>query len=330
MYKQLIAISMILNLNVRSFTHDHTSNFEALKQAHLQSLNNNSKVHNASYFSPKLCKIVLESAPLKVKRAIEDLKDKKLSEREKPNKILLYGPSGSGKTTLAQVIAQEVGKPCIFISAGLLGTEYKNSVPQNLLRIIDPHLMEPCVIVIDEAECILRQSRNEGDSDADTPRQVWEILDLIAKLPHITLILTTNAIPKMLKPLQTRFAGNTIEIPSVKSDKERKKIIYHFLEDKEHNCNDSYLNGLAQKVSDFSIREIETLIQSAKNMVRFRKTSPYVITPADFEAAFKEIKESREALANSAPKAQGNNVRESVGTALQVMGIAFHILQMLK
>lgn len=247
-------------------------------------------------FSSEFCSFILEAAPQEVKDKVALLKDPYCPSWLIPKKILLYGPSGSGKTTLAQVIAQEIDRPFIYISAGLLGNEYKNSVAQNLRRAIEPYKDTLCVVIIDEIDCILKKATNDKDLDQHTPKQVWEIIDLCAKLPNVLVIGITNDVRGMDEPLQTRFAGDTVEVPLLNSLEMRKKTILFHLQAFVYELNDSYITSLAKKTKKFSHRELEKLVISAMTSAYLNKKLVPIVGKDDFEKAYKQIEKSRSLL----------------------------------
>ena len=253
----------------------------------------------SDHFSQDFCNHIIETAPQKIKDVIYLLMDPECPERIRPKKLLLFGPSGSGKTTLGQVIAHQLGRSCLLINAGLLGNEYKNSAAQNLRRAVEPVLSKPCIIILDEVDSILRQSKNENNPDLDTPKQVWEILDMCEQYSNVLVICITNDIKNLPDPVQTRFAGDIIEIPLSSSYKIRKQILMIHLGDSLYHCSDAFLEALMKKTENFSYRELETLVISAASISYLRKTSPYLITEQDFNIAFARMQNNKNSLKES-------------------------------
>ena len=276
-------------------------------------------------FPPQFCQFVLDVAPQEIKDKIRLLKDPLCPSWIRPKKILLYGPSGSGKTTLAQVIAQEIDRPFVFISAGLLGNEYKNSVAQNLRRAIEPYASKKCVVIIDEIDCILKNSKNEKDLDLNTPKQIWEIIDLCAGFPNILLIGITNDVKGMDEPLQTRFAGDTIEVPLLQSNEIRKRTIEFHLQAFLSNVNDAYLNALAKKTKKFSHRELEKLVTEAMAISYLRKVGPPIVSQDDFEKAYKLMVKSKSLL----NKINWADYEKHLQYGLQIAGLVVNVASLI-
>lgn len=272
-------------------------------------------------FPSEFCSFILEAAPQEIKDKVRLLKDPYCPAWLVPKKILLYGPSGSGKTTLAQVIAQEIDRPFIYISAGLLGNEYKNSVAQNLRRAIEPYKDTLCVVIIDEIDCILKKATNDKDLDQHTPKQVWEIIDLCAKLPNVLVVGITNDVRGMDEPLQTRFAGDTVEVPLLNSLEMRKKTILFHLQAFVYELNDSYITSLAKKTKKFSHRELEKLVIAAMASAYLNKKLVPIVGKDDFEKAYKQIEKSRSLL----NKINWADYEKHLQYGLQIAGLVVNI-----
>jgi SpoVK/Ycf46/Vps4 family AAA+-type ATPase len=285
----------------------------------------NADLSQTQKFNDDFCKFILETAPQEIIDKIELLKDFNCPERLRPHKILLYGPSGSGKTTLAQVIAQEINRSFVVINAGLLGNEYKNSAVQNLRRSIEPYLTIPSVIIIDEIDCIVKQSKNEKDPDQETPKQVWEMIDVCAQFPNVLLIAISNDIKGMPEPLQTRFAGDTIEVPLADSGEIRKQTIFFHLRDAVYWENDCYFDHLASKTSNFSFRELEKLVNNAMAISYLRKCAPCMVTKDDFEVAYRNMVKSRTMLG----KWSWSDYEKPLQYGLQIAGLAISITSLI-
>lgn len=276
-------------------------------------------------FPSEFCSFILEAAPQEIKDKMRLLKDPYCPTWLVPKKILLYGPSGSGKTTLAQVIAQEIDRPFIYISAGLLGNEYKNSVAQNLRRAIEPYKDKLCVVIIDEIDCILKKATNDKDLDQHTPKQVWEIIDLCTKLPNVLVIGITNDVRGMDEPLQTRFAGDTVEVPLLNSLEMRKKTILFHLQAFVYELNDSYITSLANKTKKFSHRELEKLVIAAMTSAYLNKKLVPIVGKDDFEKAYKQIEKSRSLL----NKINWADYEKHLQYGIQIAGLVVNIASLI-
>jgi|GEM_PF-4720105 SpoVK/Ycf46/Vps4 family AAA+-type ATPase len=245
-------------------------------------------------FPEDMRKVVLEAAPSEIKKLLKVVKDREFPEHLKPRRILLHGPAGCGKTTLAQVFAQEADMPCIFVHSALLGNEYQNSVTSNLLRLLEPHLNKPCVIVFDEIEILLKKSK---DNKEDTSIQMINLLDMLSRRPNVLVIGTTNNLQDIEKPLQSRFAADTIGMKLDHSFELRKKIFLAHVKNVQYSIPDTYFDSLLNSTKHFSIRDIESLIRWA-SMIAFNRNSK-IVSPEDFQEAIKRVEEGRKAVANT-------------------------------
>jgi len=275
-------------------------------------------------FDPDFCDFILETAPDEILDKIMIIRNPFCPARVKPRRLLLHGPSGSGKTTLAQVFAIALGKPYILINAGLLGNEFVNSTASNLRRAIEPYLNQSCVIIIDEIDCIIKQSSNEKDPEQRTPKQVWEILDMCAQRANIFIIGITNEVNGLPEPLQTRFAGDTVEVPFINSNEVRKKTIVFHLRGTPYQCNDGFFNSLAKKTSSLSNRELEKLVHTAISLTYLRDF-PHYVTQEDFETALQQIQKSRTLL----KKWSWNDYEKPLQYTLQIAGLVVNVASLI-
>ena len=298
-YRSALASALIL-ITFNSITEDKgiSSNEPLPTEDHRKTLSNSLNFIapvNTDIFTEQFCNLILDTAPQEIIDKISIIRNPLCPRRVKPKRLLLYGPSGSGKTTLAQVFAGAIGMPYIIINAGLLGNEYVNSVSSNLRRAIEPFFGQSCVIIIDEIDCIIKQSENEKDPEQKTPKQVWEILDMCSYYNNIFLIGITNEINGLPEPLQTRFAGDIVEIPLNTTPEIRKKIMLFHLNEIPFEADDSYMDSLAKKTKSLSNRELEKMIHIAISR-SYLRGFPQIVETDDFEHAFNQISQSRSTL----------------------------------
>lgn len=259
-------------------------------------------------FSPEMRKVVMDSAPQRLKEIIATFNDKNSTEEIREHRFILHGPPGSGKTTLAQVFAQEINRSCIFISAAHLSNEYQDSTLQNLERIMEEAAKKPSVVVIDEINLIINTPKN--NQNGDTPNKIWCVLDRYAQNSNIILIGTTNNIKSLEAPVKDRFARRLIEVSLISSPEMKKKIILLYL-GKSNQCEDAYLSFLAEKSKEFSIRAIKEMVNIAKRSAYHRTPTSALVIQSDLEEAFKGIKESE--AASSDKKTFFESTRETCG-----------------
>jgi SpoVK/Ycf46/Vps4 family AAA+-type ATPase len=208
---------------------------------------------------------------------------------------LLYGSPGNGKSTLIKLAAEQLGVKFVSINAALLGNEFVNSIKESLLKKIEPHLNEPCVIGIDEIDAILRESKSIIDPKADVAQQVWQIFDELSERPNIIVFGTTNNIKGMPQALQDRFSKYIIEIPhadlSVKKD-----ILAFYLKGFPNECNDKFLSSFVENCKELSAREIENLVNGAISQACLRKPAALFVTKKDMKDSLADILKNKQTM----------------------------------
>lgn len=244
----------------------------------------------------EFCEFILSTAPREIAEKIKLMTNPFCPAELRPKRIILVGPSGSGKTTLAQVIGLLSVRPVVYINAGMLGNEFKNSTAQNLRRAIEPYIHTSCVVILDEIDCLLKQSQHDRNPDVDLPKQIWEMFDICSQFPNITLIGITNDISGMPEPLKTRLAGDIIEVPMIDSLEHRKAILEFYLNKIAHACDATDLENIVIRTKALSHRELEKVIRDAYAGAFLRDQILPKIRIDDLEKAFKKIQKNRKLL----------------------------------
>lgn len=201
--------------------------------------------------------LVMNAAP----RAIQGLIGMVLRERKEPLRILFVGPPGNGKTTLAQAIAQQTGRPCIFVSTSGLGTRFQYSREEQLNKLKRYIKKNPkSVIIFDEIDSI-RESKDEA------PRTAEMLQVIIDSSPETLFIGTTNYKDQLPAPLLSRFSQNVIKIDNP-DEAARLGIIQHYCTTKSQGnlcigLSEKYKQQLAKATASFSIRDISSMFTKA-------------------------------------------------------------------
>ena len=136
------------------------------------------------------------------------------------NTTLLYGKSGTGKTELGRYVASELNLPFFYISFAHAIDSYMGSTAKNLSKIFEFCSSVPCVLMLDEVDCISIKRAADGSKGADgeLERTTISLMQELDKLPsHVVLIATTNRPDLVDDALTRRFSIR----PAVRSMRER-------------------------------------------------------------------------------------------------------------
>lgn len=150
------------------------------------------------------------------KPVIDDVRKMKLVAEEMSfrhipykNTTLLFGSSGTGKTELGKYIAHKLNLPFFYISFASTIDSYMGSTAKNIHKVFDFCNSIPCVLMLDEVDCIAT-TRNAGGShgvDGELERTTISLMQELDKLPnHVTLIAATNRLDMIDTALLRRFS----------------------------------------------------------------------------------------------------------------------------
>ena len=215
--------------------------------------------------------------------------------------ILLTGPSGSGKTTLAQAIAYKLQRKCVIVHAPTLLGHYRDQAAENILKLFKEldEAGEKPVLIIDEINALTDDHTSEHSDTKHTAMQLWTQLDKYKHDKDFLFIGTTNITKKMPHQLQSRFEGKTflIDNPSLESRRRALDFCIQALNvQKDSTCTDEYLNELAKKTHNFSMRAMEALIDTS--LLLFSVNSPNAsaekISKEYLEQAYLELAQEKE------------------------------------
>lgn len=303
MVKQLL--SLIILFHSVSLVAEYPEEAERKFKFAQQDRNAQSSRHKLNpKLTPEFIKLLMAAAPQKLKEAIQKAKDPNCPDDLRVNRVLLHGVPGNGKTTLAEVLAHEMGLNFVHINSSLLGTEYINSSAQNLLRKIEPHLDRPCVILLDEADALLREPKGPNDS-SQVAQQTWQVLDELEKLPHVIVVGTTNDIKNMPEPMQSRFSKHIIEVPNADLPT-KKEIVKFYLKDSLHECDDTFLTAFVNKCKELSARDIENVVYGARDTAYHRNPTAIRVTKKDLEDSLADLFKNKRAMKKK-QKGEGTN-----------------------
>lgn len=229
-------------------------------------------------------------APLKIKTLVSSmLKGESYTTQYKT--LLLTGLTGSGKTILAQAIAYKLQRRCIVIHASSLLSHYHGQAAKNLQQ----NFIEICnqkdkpILIMEDIDALTDAS--------DTTMQLWTLLNKY-KNDKSFLFIGTTTIKKMPHLLQSQFKTFFIKYPCLESRK--RSIKFHIQKLKaeiDSTCTDIYIQELAQKIENFSQRDIEALLNTALLLYLVKNPNrPVKLTKKYLDQAYIDLKLEDEKL----------------------------------
>jgi SpoVK/Ycf46/Vps4 family AAA+-type ATPase len=116
--------------------------------------------------------------------------------------LCLHGPPGSGKSALAEHIAAALGKPLMVRQTSDLASKYVGETEQNLARMFEQATADDAVLLLDEADSLLRSRRL-----AERHYEVSEVNELLQGMERFAgvFICTTNLFEDLDEAALRRF-----------------------------------------------------------------------------------------------------------------------------
>ncbi len=239
-------------------------------------------------------------APAKLKAVVNEMIHK-TEVGSKFKAILLTGPSGSGKTVLAQSVAYRLGRSCEIVHAPSLLGHFRDQAAEkvkDLFRRLRKDPRKPA-LVLDEINALTDDHTSEHSDTKHTAMQLWTCIDKYKNKKNFLLIGTTNITKKMPHQLQSRFEGKTFIINNPEVNARKQALYLRLKEIKiDESCNEKYLAELAQKMADFSQREIEALVDDAAVLAGMDTTdlSKRIVSKKHLEQAYEELISQKDKL----------------------------------
>lgn len=172
---------------------------------------------------------------------MEDIRKMKLiademSYRHIPykNTTLLHGPSGTGKTELGKYVAYKLNLPFFYVSFSATIDSYMGNTAKNIHKIFDFCNSIPCVLMLDEVDCVAvtRKTGGSRGCDGELERTTISLMQELDRLPnHVTLIAATNRLDMVDEALLRRFSIKH-EVKNMTIE-ERNAMVTQFLESTE-------------------------------------------------------------------------------------------------
>ena len=123
------------------------------------------------------------------------------------NSTLLYGDPGTGKTMFGRYVAYKLKLPFAYVNFSYLIDSYMGNTSKNLKKVFDFCKGRPCVLMLDEIDCIgLKRS---GDGNGTGGEMARTTISLMQELDTLTneqiVIAATNREDRLDPALKRRF-----------------------------------------------------------------------------------------------------------------------------
>ncbi|MDX8405719.1 MAG: ATP-binding protein, partial [Mariprofundus sp.] len=124
-------------------------------------------------------------------------------QRGKRGNICFYGAPGTGKTALAGYIAKQLDKPLLCKRASDILGMYVGQSEQNIARMFEQARQEEAVLILDEADSLLRDRRGANQS-----WEVTQVNELLVQMENFDglFICSTNLMDDLDQASLRRFA----------------------------------------------------------------------------------------------------------------------------
>ena len=155
-------------------------------------------------------------------------------QRRGHGSLCFHGPPGTGKTALAEHMAAAVQRPLMIRQASDLVSKYVGETEQNLARMFDEAQAENAVLLLDEADSLMRSRRR-----AERHYEVSEVNQMLQGMERFggIFVCTTNLFEDLDEAALRRFTF---------------KLRFHALkpEQREQMFVTEALGGEAQRLND--------------------------------------------------------------------------------
>ncbi len=141
-------------------------------------------------------------------------------QRSKRGNICFYGAPGTGKTALAGYIAKQLDKPLLSKRASDILSMWVGESEQNISRMFEQARLEDAVLVLDEADSLLRDRRGANQS-----WEVTQVNELLVQMENFDglFICSTNLMDNLDQASLRRFAIK-VEFDYLKPDQACKML----------------------------------------------------------------------------------------------------------
>ena len=277
---------------------DNIPSFEEWKKKHQQKEKKQELKVVESEKKEEKKKITLDSIAghKEVKREVMEVIDA-FKNKEKYEKfgikinlnMIFEGKSGTGKTMFAKAIANECGINFIQTSGSEFVEKYAGMGAKKVRELYeDARKKAPCIVFIDEAECVLRRRTDDSNSreQGQTLNQFLVELDGMNTEDNIITICATNRIDMMDEAiLRPGRLTRHITIPPL--DIEGRRELLKIYAEPKPLADDVDLERIARMTSGFVGAELDNLINEA--CIFAVRGDQEVVTMKNFEDAYEKV-----------------------------------------
>ena len=147
------------------------------------------------------------------------------------NSTLLYGEPGTGKTMFGRYVAYKLKLPFAYVNFSYLIDSYMGNTSKNLKKVFDFCKGRPCVLMLDEIDCIgLKRSGDGNGSGGELARTTISLMQELDSLTNEQIVIAaTNREDRLDPALKRRFYQR--EEITFFEEKERIAMVFKFLDD---------------------------------------------------------------------------------------------------
>lgn len=147
------------------------------------------------------------------------------------NSTLIYGEPGTGKTMFGRYVAYKLKLPFAYVNFSYLIDSYMGNTSKNLKKVFDFCKGKPCVLMLDEIDCIgLKRSGEGGGTGGELARTTISLMQELDSLTNEQIVIAaTNREDRLDPALKRRFFQR--EKVSFFEKQERIAMALKFLDD---------------------------------------------------------------------------------------------------
>ena len=162
------------------------------------------------------------------------------------NATLFYGESGTGKTLLGRYVAYKLKLPFCYVNFSHVLSSYMGNSAKNLNKIFDFISGTPCVLMLDEIDCVATERSNTlgTGADGEINRTTITLIQELNKIPsEVVLLAATNRLDRVDSAIKRRFIVHEVQ---ALNESERIKLLDMYNVTTGRFFSDSELKDLAK------------------------------------------------------------------------------------